>query len=483
MGISFGTEGWRGVIAEEFTFENVRKFSRGVANWLYWPKRGELEVYREGGSRCLPPSSGVAVSYDTRFMSDRFAAVAASELAACGIPVFLSSSFLTSPSLCDYVVRRGLSAGIMITASHNSPEYNGIKFKAEYGGSAVPGIICGIERMIGSGLSCIPEGVRAAGISKFSNSSDFASSIASMVDMERIANSRFKVIIDPIYGSASGVLDRIFRSAGLFADEIRSERNPLFGGYSPVPSVNNIAPLTEKVLKTGASVGIAFDGDGDTVGIVDSYGGFLQSYDVFAIVLRHLVENRGMRGGVAAAFSTSGIIRRMAERYGLPFHETPVGFRHITDLMLRDDILIGGEESGGIGVKGSIPDKNGPLAALLVLEAMAVSGKSLYELKDEIISEFGELCLHRTDIKFTSNEEKEVVIENLHRALPKSFCGLRISEMAALDGIKCFLEDGSWILFRPSGTEPLFRIYAESDGHKKAYALLNECESFIKKIL
>lgn len=487
MHISFGTEGWRGIIAKDFTFENVRRFARGIASWLYLPERRALPIYRDilssSGIACADPSAGVAIGYDTRFMSENFASAAAEELASCGIPVLLSSSFVPSPSIAMYTRRHRLAAGIMITASHNSPEYNGIKYKPEYGGSAVPGIIDGIQSLEKSRKFVIPEGRSNAKVSSFSPDNEFADSVTSFVDLERIANARLKIISDPIYGSAIGLMGRMLHDAGVYVEEIRNFRNPLFDGNAPVPSVKTIAPLTVKVLKKSADAGICFDGDGDIAGIVDSCGSLLQSHDLFAIILRHLAENRKMTGDIAASFAVSGLIRKMASFYGLRFHETPVGFRHITDLMLKGDVLIGGEESGGIGVKGSIPDKNGPLSAALLLEAMAYSGKSVVELKGEIAEKFGSLCLHRTDMQLASNEDRDAVIESLQKSLPDSFCGSRISEVRDLDGIKCILDDDSWILFRASGTEPLFRIYAEAPSHEKSYALLNESEAFISRIL
>lgn len=488
MPISFGTEGWRAVIGDKFTFDNVKKFAKAIANWLYWPKRNKLSVYSGNRSgavtfSCESPKKGIAVGYDTRFMSDKFAAAIADEFAACGIPVFLSSSFTASPIISNFVRQNKLAAGIIITASHNSPEYNGVKYKGEYGGSAVSEFVWGIENILKSKKNYLPPFCKKAEVSIFSPEKQYIDDITEFVDMERIANSRFAIISDPIYGAAAGLLDKIFSSAGVYIDEIRNEKNPLFGGYTPIPAVSNIAPLMKKILKNNADVGFAFDGDGDTVGVVDSYGSFLQSYDVFSIILWHLIENRKENGGIAATFSTSKLIKSMAEKYGLDFYETPVGFRHITELMLKSNILAGGEESGGIGVKNSIPDKNGPLIALLLLEAMAMTGKSIAEIKSCITDKFGLFCLHRVDIKFKNNEEKDDVIAKLCQTLPASFANEKIKEISCLDGVKCLLQDGSWILFRASGTEPVFRIYAESATHQKSYDILNECEIFIQKII
>ena len=488
MRISFGTEGWRAVIGDFFTFENVKKFAKAIANWLYWPERAKLDIYseectKEKAFKYAPPSSGVAIGYDTRFLSNNFAEVVAEVISDCGIPVFLSSSFCSSPAVSNYVLKNNLSAGLIITASHNTYEYNGIKFKGEYGGSAISEIKWGIEKMLFSQKDFIPNNTQKAHIKKVCFDDVYTEETVSYVDMERIANARFKIISDSIYGSASGLLRKFFHSVGVFIDEIRNNVDPLFGGYTPEPMVRNIGPLMKKIIKSRADIGFAFDGDADTVGAVDSQGSFLQSYDIMSILLWHLVENRKLEGDVVSSFSSSQLLKQMAKGYGLSYHETPVGFSHITNLMLRHNILIGGEESGGIGVKLGIPDKNGPLVALLLLEAMVYSNKNISEIKSDIVDKFGLYCLHRTDIKFKNNDEKDEVISKFCAKMPSCFGDEKIKDVYTLDGIKCILEDDSWILFRPSGTEPVFRIYAESTSHEKSYKILNECESFIKKIL
>ena len=488
MRISFGTEGWRAIIGDVFTFDNIKKFAKAVANWLYWSERAKLDIYSkectEGKSfKYTSPSAGVAIGYDTRFLSDKFAEVVADVISSCGIPVSLSSSFCSSPAVSNYVLKKKLSAGLIITASHNTYEYNGIKFKGEYGGSAISEIKWGIEKMIFSKKSYIPNDIPKAYIKRVSFDELYTEETVSFVDMERIANARFKIISDSIYGSASGLMRKFFHSVGVFIDEIRNNIDPLFGGYTPEPIVRNIGPLMKKILKNRADIGFAFDGDADTVGAVDSQGSFLQSYDIMSILLWHLVENRKLEGDVVSSFSSSQLLKQMANAYGLSYHETPVGFNHITNLMLRHNILIGGEESGGIGIKMGIPDKNGPLVALLLLEAMVYSNKSISEIKSDIVDRFGLYCLHRTDILFKNNDEKDEVISKFCTKMPSSFADEKIKDVYTLDGIKCILEDGSWILFRPSGTEPVFRIYAEASSHEKSYKMLNECESFIKKIL
>lgn len=488
MQITFGTDGWRGIIAKDFTLDNLKIVARATANFLYWSGKKELEIYKDLSIKnCqtyCPPQNGVVIGFDTRFMSDIFAKEIAQEIAKCGIPVYLSSSYTPSPALAYAVKSKNASIGIMVTGSHNPSYYSGIKYKAEYGGTATPEIISSIEKMLHSNEKYYPDkSLTPCPIQDFSPTKPYIKNICDLVDMERIANSRFKIISDPIHGCAIGIMEQIFRQIGSYIEEIRNEENPNFGGYNPEPVGRNIAPLVRKVLRSKADIGFAFDGDADTIGVVDSLGSFVQPHEIFALVLWHLVENRKWTGGVATTFSTSRLTESLTNEYGLPIYETPVGFKHITELMLGNDILIGGEESGGIGIKNSIPDKNAALIALLVLEAMAYSGKGLDEIIYELSSRFGTFCFHRTDIKFETNEEKEKIINLMGEKTPSHFDGTKVTNKYTLDGIKYILEDKSWILCRPSGTEPIFRIYVESTSHQKANRILNECESLAASII
>ncbi len=488
MNISFGTDGWRGIIAQDFTSDNLKKVIRAIANWLYWPGRGELDIYKavkENGKSILQdPGNGVVIGYDTRFMSSYFAKLAAEELISCGIPVYLSKTHTSSPALTHAVLEKQAAAGIIITASHNAPHYNGIKYKAEYGGAATSEMTWEIEKLLNTTERFYPfTNGNLPTIQEFSPDKNYLKDICELVDMERIANSRFKIISDPLYGAAIGLMERIFKQIGSYIEEIRNEENPNFGGYDPEPIGKNIAPLVEKVLRSQADIGFSFDGDGDTLGIVDSLGSFIQPHEIFALVLWHLVENRKWTGGIATTFATSRLTKSMAEHYKLPLYETAVGFKHITNLMLINDILIGGEESGGIGIKNSIPDKNAPLIALMALEAMSYAGKGIDEIINELSYNFGTYYFHRTDICFETNEEKEEVMNRLCKKNIKSFDGTKIKDIFTLDGIKYILDDNSWILFRASGTESIFRIYVEATSHQKANRILAECEEITSQLL
>lgn len=487
MAITFGTDGWRGIIADEFTFSNIRRVVHGIAGFLNWPGRKELDIYKEkrGASYSCPyrsPKDGIVIGYDTRFMSRKFAETAAQTFINNGIPVFLASSPSSSPSISAAIDETRSAGAIMITASHNSPEYNGIKFKPEYGGSGTPDIMHAIEERIcaedpgpGNNIDI------STGIREFSPHENYIKKVTDLVDLERIANSRFKIISDPIYGVNQGLMEKALKGVGTYVEEIRGEYNPIFGGYQPEPIGRNMAPLVEKVLRTKADIGFAFDGDGDRLGAVDSRGRFLNAHEIFALILWHLIENRKWSGGVAKTFSTSQIIDKMARSYNLTLYETPIGFKYIAHLMLERDILVGGEESGGIGIKNHIPEKDAILNALLLLEAMSYKNKGIGPVLEDLMREYGFFYFHRTDLHISNNEEMESIITRLLNSPPDKIIDLKISDVRTLDGVKYILNDDSWILFRPSGTEPVLRVYVEARSHELAGKILKNGEELIKQ--
>ncbi|MDQ7823549.1 MAG: phosphoglucomutase/phosphomannomutase family protein [Candidatus Eremiobacteraeota bacterium] len=486
MGITFGTDGWRGIVADDFTFENIRRVARAIARFLYWQGRKDLDIYKpkKGATYQCPyrhPREGIVVGYDTRFMSRTFAEVAAGEFIKAGIPVYLSSGPSSSPSISTSVDDLKACGAVIITASHNSPEYNGIKFKPEYGGSGTPEVTHAIEKRInGAEEFTLPEAEGEAAIKEFSPHERYTERVVSLIDLERIASSRFKIISDPIYGASRGLLEQALGGIGTYVEEIRGEINPIFGGYNPEPIGKNLAPLVERILRNKADIGFAYDGDGDRLGAVDSRGRFMNSHEVFALILWHLVENRKWSGGVARTFSTSHIIDVMAGRYGLPLYETPIGFKYIAHLMLEKDILLGGEESGGIGVKNHIPEKDAILISLLLLEAMAYKGEGIGSLLEQLMRDHGFFYFHRTDIRITNNDEKESIISRLLNSPPARFIDGKIEDIRTLDGIKYILPGNNWILFRPSGTEPVLRIYVEARSHELAQKILREGEELVQ---
>jgi phosphomannomutase len=366
--------------------------------------------------------------------------------------------------------------GIMVTASHNPPSFNGLKVKAYYGGSASPAIISDIEahlhRLIGSGA--IPEA--AAGARETVEHKDFRPQylghLATLVDLNAIKKSGYKAVIDPMHGSGAGYLTWILEQGGCEnITEIRGDRNPYFGGINPEPIIQNMTALSDAVTKTGADVGISLDGDADRVGAVDSTGKFVDCHRIFSVLLKHLVEHRGWSGGVVKTVSTTQMIDKLAKKYGLPLYETPIGFKHICDLMLQEDIMIGGEESGGIGVKHHIPERDGVLMGLLILEAMAMAGKNLEELVAEIMAETGVHEYGRVDMH-PAAQNMHKIISTLQSISPDAIAGLKTDNISRKDGTKINFGDGSWLLLRPSGTEPVVRVYSESHSEQQVADLL-----------
>ncbi len=444
MAIVFGTEGWRGVMAEDFTFANVRRVARAIADYVNWEKGGRELV----------------VGYDARFMSDLFAGEIARVLAANGIKVWLASKIATTPALSFAVRHFGAAGGIMVTASHNPPQYNGIKFKGEYGGPALPEMVFQIEKRI-STRAIRYVGVGRGTVELFDPEEYYLGQLEELVDLKLILASDLHPVFDTMHGAAAGYYQRLFQRYQHQATEIRSERNPGFGGTNPEPIARNLRPLINVVLSLEAGVGLATDGDGDRVGAVDEKGNFVNPHLIICLLVRHLVENRGWRGGIVKTFSTTRLVERLATHYGLPVWETPIGFKHICDLMLQQDILLGGEESGGIGVKNHLPERDGVLTSLLLLEMMAYESKTLGELVADLTAMVGPHHYARVDITVDSQKANRLV-QKLAASPPEKMAGINVSGVMTMDGLKLILGEEGWILFRPSGTEPLVRVYVEA---------------------
>ena len=463
--IKFGTDGWRGVIAEDFTFENVRLVARAVARYL---------IAHEDIRR------GLVVGYDCRFLSDRFALAAAEEIAASGIPVCLSVSYAPTPAVAFAVRNRKAAGAVMITASHNPWQWNGLKFKASYGGSAAPEIIRKIEAEIPLAASPATRSPAEWRLVKEDLVEPYLRHIETVVDLKSIARRNFQLVVDPMYGAGRNHLARLLERAGVRCREIHGEADPLFGGLNPEPIEPHIEELRRAVLETHADAGFATDGDADRLGAVDRSGRFIDSHQIFAILLRYLVEVRGMKGGVAKTFSTTKLLDKLASKYSLPVYETPIGFKYICDLMLSKDILIGGEESGGIGVPSlGGPERDGVLNSVLLAEAMAHYGKSLGELVAELHSEFGPHHYGRIDLELRPGQ-KERAMEAVSRPDLGHFGGFGIVKKEDMDGVKMYFQNGAWLLVRPSGTEPLLRIYAEADSPDIVRKVLSGTESFVR---
>jgi alpha-D-glucose phosphate-specific phosphoglucomutase len=469
VSIRFGTDGWRAVISEDFTFENVRHVAQAIADYV-------AETRTEGEHQ------PVVVGFDTRFLSDRYAITVADVLAHNGLPVYLSKADCPTPALSLAVKHLGAAGGVMITASHNPPRYNGIKFKSSFGGSAMPDETTRIEALLERNLAegrtppseMVPfknAGKPDAGeIVRFDPLPEYLKHLRTLVDFGVIARSGLRVAVDPMYGAGRGYIARWMRELGVMVAEIHGDLNPGFGGLHPEPIGRNLDKLSELVREGGYDIGLATDGDADRIGAVDAFGEFVSPHLIIALALRHLLE-QGKRGLVVKTISTTQIVNRLAAAHGLEVEETPVGFNYICDLMLKQPVLIGGEESGGISILGHIPEGDGILMGLLLLEIVAKAEVPLHELIAKLQHEFGPFSYDRIDQRVRPFSKKQLVAQ-LKASPPAEIGGQAVAKINDRDGIKYLMADDSWLLIRPSGTEPVLRIYAEAPSDTQVRQLL-----------
>jgi len=463
--IKFGTDGWRGVIAADYTFENVRRVGNAIAHYVH-----ENEDARKG----------LVVGYDTRFGSRAFAEEISETLAAAGIPIRLSDDYTPTPALSYAVVSLGAAGGVMITSSHNPFNWNGVKYKAGYGGSATPAIIKSIEFALDAPSIGRPGG----GVQSADFKTPYVAALKKFVDLAAIKQANFKFAIDSMYGSGRRVLNDIFADAGIDHIEIRGEVNPAFPGINPEPILPHIALLQETVVRENCQAGLATDGDADRLGAVAEDGSFVDSHKIFSVILEWLLKRKQWPGEVVRAFNTTRMIDRIARNYGRKMHECGIGFKYICDLMLERDILIGGEESGGIGIRRHLPERDGILNSLLLAYIMADEGKPLGQLIRHLQRAYGEHHYARTDLHLTQ-EAKEEAMRRVE-ASPEKIGSFRVVDVGTLDGVKFFLDaptngNGAeaWVLVRSSGTEPLLRIYCEAATPKLVTQILRETEAFV----
>lgn len=466
--IQFGTDGWRAVIADTFTFENLRLVSQAVANVLNAQYRGA-------------DKPEVVIGYDTRFLSDRFADETARVLAANDIIVWLTRTDAPTPSISYNVKAKGASAGIVITASHNPPRYNGFKLKAAYGGSATEEQSGLVEKELAA-MQAAGQGVRLMDydtaiqrdlIRRFDPSWVYYQHLTDLVDLDAISQGELGIVTDAMWGAGRGAFPGILARTRCRVTEIRGVLNPGFGGIHPEPILRYLNELVAAVQRVQADVGLATDGDADRIGAIDAHGNFIDPHHIFALTLRHLVENKGQRGEVVKTVSTTLMIDSLAHKYNLKIHETPVGFNHIADLMMTNDVLIGGEESGGISVRGHIPEGDGILMGLMLLEIMAHARAPLHEIVADLQAQYGPAHYARLDSQLSRQVPKKVMVQTLVNQAPAHINGESVVKVDTLDGVKFYLADGSWLLVRPSGTEPVLRIYAEAHTPDAVKAMLH----------
>ncbi len=467
--IKFGTDGWRGVIAEDYTFENVRRVAGAIAAY----------VLKEEN-----PGHGVVIGYDTRFGSRRFAQACAETIAAAGIPVKLANDYTPTPALSYAVKNLNAAGGVMITSSHNPWSWNGVKFKATYGGSATPAIIAKIEANVRSGA--MPMGAPAK-IEEVDFKPAYVQAITRFADLNKIAKAGFKVAIDCMYGAGRNVLSDIFKQRDIAHVQIRNELNPLFPGINPEPIEPHVRSLQDIVVKEKCHAGFATDGDADRIGAVAEDGSFVDSHKIYSILLQWLVTRKDWPGDVVRAFNTTRMLDRIAAKHGRRLIECGIGFKYICDLMMDEtrQILVGGEESGGIGIQRHLPERDGILNSLLLANVMADEGKSLGQLVSALQTEYGPHFYARRDLT-VSNQIKEAAIMRAASAETTTLGPYKVQRKENLDGIKFFLdapirEKGAdaWVLFRSSGTEPLMRIYIEASSPELVQEILESAVAFV----
>jgi phosphomannomutase len=463
-GIEFGTSGWRAIVADEFTVANIRLAVAGIATYV----------------KTQPEPHRVLVGRDPRFLGESFVEVAARVLAGAGITPIIIPDAAPTPAIAYAVRELKTSGAINFTASHNPPEYNGIKFSTADGAPALPEVTKKIEAEIdgfGDGGNIRSVNAPAGGFEKFDVKPAFLKRLAELVDLPAIAKSGIKVVYDPFWGAGRGYSSEILRDAGVSVETVHDYRDVLFGGHAPEPSDELLGDARAKMKETGAHLGIATDGDADRFGFVDADGTFIQPNYVIALLFDYLVETRGWRNGVAKSVATTNLINALAEYHKVPLYETPVGFKYIGELINQDRIAIGGEESAGLTIRGHVPEKDGVLAGLLVAEMVAKRGKSLGAQLSELFAKVGSFYPIRANFRLTP-QGMTAFTEKL-KTDPVELSGRKVVGVVRTDGLKLILADGSWVCYRLSGTEPVVRAYTEARSEQDSEALQVAAKAFV----
>jgi phosphomannomutase len=446
--IRFGTDGWRAIIAEDFTFENVRLAAQAAST--YYRRQGDHE-------------RGVVVGYDTRFLSERFAAAAAEVVAANGIPVYLCSSPAPTPVIGYSILDRGAAGSIVITSSHNPAEWSGFKVRTDYAGAASPEAVTEIESYLGDAAAALSRqsGSNGARIEEIDPKRPYLRHLSELVDLDALRAAGLRVVVDPMYGAGAGYLRELLSGGSTEVSEIRADRNPAFPGmHNPEPIPRNLEATREAITRHQASVALATDGDADRIGVMDGNGRFVNQLETFALLAYYLLEVRGLRGPIIKSVTTTSMVLRLGELYDVPVHETGVGFKFLGPKMRETDALIAGEESGGFAFRGHMPERDGVLSGLYILDLMARRGKDLPALISELFDRVGPHYYDRIDITMTEDARNRVR-DTIGTLAPKEIAGLPVTGVDRTDGLRFLMEDGAWALIRLSGTEPLMRIYCE----------------------
>jgi len=463
LAIKFGTDGWRAVIADEYTFENLKKISKATA--VAFENHPKIK-------------NGIVLGYDTRFLSKEFAECSAAVFANHNIKVYLTDSFVTTPTVSLLSRDKNLAYGVMITSSHNPAKYNGFKLKDEFGGSMGSAQLTVIEKILNENASfnygdnSFDDLVNPCKIEYISGKNYYIDELKKNINIGIIKESGIKIIYDAMYGSGQGIMETMINIKSL-----RSEINPSFGGTSPEPVLKNLELISSEMKNGGYDIGIVTDGDADRIAIFDEKGEFVDAQKTFALLLIYLVEEKKMTGGIVRGFSSSELIKKICDSYGLKLYTVPIGFKYISELMIHEDILIGAEESGGIGLKNHLPERDGIFNGMIFCEMLGVKKKKLSELIEDIERKYGKYYYKRIDQHLSSNELKSELIESAKQLTEAG--GWKVINKDMLDGCKLFFENG-WLLVRASGTEPLLRIYCETYGVDKTDAILNDIKKKFK---
>jgi phosphomannomutase len=466
--LKFGTDGWRGVIAEDFTFANARVVAHAIARYVV---RGE------------DPRRGVIVGYDHRFAADGIAATVAEVISSTGTPVWLADKPCPTPAISLLVRQRKAAGGIVVTASHNPYSWNGIKYKASYGSSALPAIVAQIEFELAAvwsrGVPPLPP--RKDLIHSLEPNVAYLDTIEKLIDWPRLRDAKFRFVVDPMHGSSAGLLHLLFIRNKVACEEIRGSRDPRFGGVNPEPIEPHINALRQAVVAGKFDAGFAADGDGDRIGAIDRDGTFINPHQIFALMAWHLIGTRKLSGDIAKTFSVTKLIDKLAAKFGRKLHEVPIGFKYICELMLEQNILIGGEESGGIGTSLYLPERDALVSALFLAELMAWQGKSLGELLADLHKEFGEFHYGRIDLEVKPGQKEKAVAYFADRKIEK-LRAWNITRRENMDGVKVYFGDLGWLMVRPSGTENLLRIYSETSSPETTRLLLRATSAAIHNL-
>ncbi|UCF10417.1 MAG: phosphoglucomutase/phosphomannomutase family protein [Candidatus Bipolaricaulota bacterium] len=476
--VRFGTDGWRGAIAREFTFENVGRVAEATAAFLVSDARKELAIYNEWGAPYRSAANGITVGYDTRFLSDQFALHFARIVLDRGVPVAISDRPIPTPALSYSVVDRAVSAGIMFTASHNPATDNGIKYKAEYGGSAPGELTSGVEARLPTRarLPAVPP----SAIPRVDLRTPFLHRVREFLDPDRLRGAPLLVVVDSMYGSAQGYVAELLAEYGVEHLVIRGTRDVLFGGKKPEPLAENLVPLRAVIASRQKThprmIGVVTDGDGDRVSAMDEKGTFINAHRTFALILHYLLEVRGWRGAVVKSFNLTDMATAICESYGLEMIEVPIGFKNAVEHILQRDVLVAAEESGSIAIQGHIPERDGVLNSLLLAEIAASADGPISEEIRRLDDAFGPFAYHRRDITVPGRLE---VVARLLADPPDRFAGRPVKAVETLDGLKLRFSKG-WLLFRASGTEPILRLYSEMPTERDVWLMLDEAEKLAR---